>query len=143
MDTSRVDAIVRQILSLTREEQGRVARIVSGLDAEGAAATDLPADEGLADEVASITVWLETIALESPWIRLQLIQDAHDNVSSEAATECLDATRRTLLEEHPAVAVRASVTDLAQRQPAAVIVGVIGLVSVAVGVTAKLFRLAF
>lgn len=80
-----------------------------------------------ADPPAAVEVWLQDIALQPAWLRLQLLDQAIDSCDTDAERELLEAAQAQLLHAHPPLAVRRTVTELAILHPASTSFAVIGL----------------
>ncbi|TWO71439.1 hypothetical protein FN976_11010 [Caenimonas sedimenti] len=117
--------VLEQAVQLGAGERRRLAKILAR---EGDESQTPESAEDIAD-------WLVRIEREEPRVRLALIDDALDHVEPESVDqETLLSARGALLDRHPPLAVRRSVTDLASAHPVATSMGLVGLVLALVGV---------
>jgi hypothetical protein len=141
--SEQLDALAREILALSKDDQRRVARILAALIDDPQSEPAEPVLATAEDEALNVDTWLTSIATNTPFERLQLIEDALTKVETDAAAMRLRAARKALLDQHPGAAVRESVSDMARTQPTAVAIGVIGIVLAILGIAAKVLHLAF
>lgn len=140
-----IEALVKQTLDLSREDQVRFAGII--------AAIATPSRPGIvaAPEMQpppvppepSIQEWLRSIAGMPALDQLQLLDDALERTDAGADTVAVQQARKQLLDNHPPVAVRASVTRLVEERPVMALMGVIGLGFGAFALLRGLFRAFF
>jgi len=139
--------LIRRVLDLPSKDQQRLhAMLAAMLDAAPQARDEstAPSHEDAAEEERRDTqAWLAAIDLESPARQMKLIDEIIPQVEYQSSMELLEARRRTLLDNHPPLAVRGAVTRLASESPMQLVLGVAGLcvaiVSLAVWVFNRIF----
>lgn len=103
-----------------------------------------PAPRAVADPQAAVDAWLNDIAVQPAWLRLQLLDEAIASCASdsdrEAERELLQSAHVQLLRAHPPLAVRRTVTELAMLHPASTGIAVIGLLLGLTGLVRLLLR---
>lgn len=135
--------ILKGALALSQEDQ---ARLCSVLQRVTGAAGNLAADsvpEPLSESERTVQDWLQQIRGEAPWIQLVFLDDALEAEDAVVKRAALDAARTQLLRDHPPLAIRRAVTDLAARHPAGVCVGALGLLIGVFGLARQVVRLLF
>ena len=137
-------AAVRAALSLSTEDQHRLALLLERTSGGHLVSTTAGAvlDDTAFDE-AALEGWIANIANQRPWTRLKLLYEAVASATDELEREALAHHRRTLLEQHPATAVREAVEAAAARNPGAVALGLVGLLLAAVSAGIWMHRAMF
>jgi hypothetical protein len=130
---SALAAALQAALALAPSDQARLCALLQRLtDASQEQAPDLLRDtelatRGTADPQAAVEAWLQDIAVQPAWLRLQLLDDAIGTCDTEPERELLQAAHAQLLHSHPPLAVRRTVTELATLHPASTGFAVVGL----------------
>lgn len=149
------DNVLQQVLALSVEDRRRIQGVLNALDnaqaSPGSTAREHPPvasfDEAtnyaIRTEEQELTEWLQTGSADAPYVQLVRIDTAISQCETEQGVEVLQAYRRRLLEDNPAVAVRASVVKLGAERPLLLVGGVIGLIVGIVAIGQGIFRSLF
>lgn len=143
--TDEFRGILKQALALPSEERELLAQLMTRLHQIGAPrpAPELPQAPELTGTSADVEAWLRQISDQTPWDRLQLIEEALcDGYEGEEADALLGARRR-LLDENLPVAIRRSVVRIATESPFLTLLGGVGLLIAVAGVGHAGYRLLF
>lgn len=89
---------------------------------------------------AQASEWLQSIAGERPFVRLQQLDQQLQGEHSQEVVQHLEVARMRLLQEYPQLAVRQAVTRMAESSPLLVAAGAVGLVLALFGFGAGLLR---
>lgn len=149
------DNVLQQVLALSVEDRMRIQGVLNALDkaqaSPGSTASEHPPGASLDEatnyairtEEQELTEWLQTGSADAPYVQLVRIDTAISQCETEQGVEVLQAYRRRLLEDNPAVAVRASVVKLGAERPLLLVGGVIGLIVGIVAIGQGIFRSLF
>ncbi|MDP3350472.1 MULTISPECIES: hypothetical protein [unclassified Hydrogenophaga] len=149
------DNVLQQVLALSVEDRRRIQGVLNALDkaqaSPGSTASEHPPGASLDEatnyairtEEQELTEWLQTGSADAPYVQLVRIDTAISQCETEQGVEVLQAYRRRLLEDNPAVAVRASVVKLGAERPLLLVGGVIGLIVGIVAIGQGIFRSLF
>lgn len=131
MDQSSSDfaAVLKDALSLPAEDRRRLTEVMqrvahAGPQIPGSVETVPAAPEPEAD----LQGWLESIEAETPWTRLQLLEDALERAETDEEVAALTQARRALLDGNLPVAMRRAVVELATNHPTGIVFGALGIV---------------
>ena len=130
---SALAAALQAALALAPADQARLCALLQRLTARlpDEAADPLRdtelATQGAADPQAAVAAWLQEIALQPAWLRLQLLDEAIASCDTDAERKALQAAHAQLLQAYPPLAVRRTVTELATLHPTSTGIAVIGL----------------
>ncbi len=137
------DNVLQQVLALSVEDRRRIQGVLNALDkaqaSPGSTASEHPPGASL-DEATNYAIRTEEQEL---YVQLVRIDTAISQCETEQGVEVLQAYRRRLLEDNPAVAVRASVVKLGAERPLLLVGGVIGLIVGIVAIGQGIFRSLF
>jgi len=149
------DNILQQVLALSVEDRRRIQGVLNALESAQAppastareplpsASFDEATNNAARTEEQELTEWLEVGSADAPYVQLVRIDTALAQCETEQGVEFLQAYRRRLLEDNPAVAVRASVVKLAAERPLLLVGGVIGLIVGILAIGQGIFRSLF
>lgn len=135
--------VLADALALAPEDQVRMHGVLSHILSVGQMAVAGSQQVAEPQDGPTLEEWLAALVSEPPWVRLQRLDQAIEQADSLEQGEVLKAARVSLLREHPPVAVRRSVTELANSNPLLMPFGVVGLVVAIVGVVRWLGGLLF
>ena len=130
---SALAAALDAALALSPADQSRLCALLQRLTAATPDGTHDPlADTELATSIApgpqaEVDAWLQDIAPQPAWLRLQLLEDAIEACDTDAQRATLQAAHAQLLQSHPPLAVRRTVTELATVHPVSTGIAVVGL----------------
>ena len=143
---SALAAALQAALALSPTDQAQLCALLQRLTnaparthGEPLADTELATRDD-ADPQAAVAAWLQDIAAQPAWLRLQLLDEAIDTCATDAEREPLQAARAQLLQAHPPLAVRRTVTQLAMMHPASTGIAVAGLLLGLLGLARALLR---
>ena len=128
-----LSAALQAALALSAADQARLFASLAYLaEARADEAPDRLSDtelstRGAPDAHAAVAAWLQVIAAQPAWLRLQLLEEAIDTCETDAERAALQAAHAQLLQAHPALAVRRTVTELATLHPARTGIALVGL----------------
>lgn len=149
------DNVLQQVLALSVEDRRRIQGVLNALDSSQASPASTAREQipvSSLDEVANyasrteeqeLAEWLQAGSADAPYVQLVRIDTALAQCETEQGVEVLQAYRRRLLEDNPAVAVRASVVKLGAERPLLLVGGVIGLIVGIVAIGQGIFRSLF
>lgn len=136
---------LRLALALSPQEQSRLLLLLQSLagpprllDGDPVADTALATEEMLPPP-EPVAAWLQRIACEPAWWRLQLLEEAMADCDAGDLPLLLQARSELLAADLP-LAVRRSVTELASLHPVSVAVAALGLLLGLVGLARWLLR---
>ena len=143
---SALVAALQAALALAPSDQARLCAVLQRLTAplpdeaaDPLRDTEL-ATQGAADPQAAITAWLQDIAAQPAWLRLQLLDEAIATCDTEAEREALQTAHAQLLQAYPPLAVRRTVTELATLHPTSTGIAVVGLLLGLAGLARLMLR---
>jgi hypothetical protein len=149
------DNVLQQVLALSVEDRRRIQGVLNALDSSQAspgstvrehlpvASIDEATNYANRTEEQELTEWLQTGSADAPYVQLVRIDTALAQCETEQGVQVLQAYRRRLLEDNPAVAIRASVVKLAAERPLLLVGGAIGLIVGIVAIAQGIFRSMF
>lgn len=146
---SPLAAALQAALALSPADQAHLSAMLQRLtDAKQGEGCDRLGDleitaSGVADPQAAVEGWLQRIAPEPAWLRLQLLEEAMGTCDTDEERDALQAAHEQLLQAHPPLAVRRSVTALAALHPASTGTAVVGLLLGVAGLGRLVLRALF
>jgi hypothetical protein len=140
--------VLQLALALPAGDQRQLADVMARVtgdrtagDAVGPAETPAFAQEG---PPVSAEEWLTSIAGDSPWNRLQMIEGVlYEMPDNDPERQVLIAARRSLLDENPPLSVRRAVYTAASQHPIGVVLGGCGLVLAILGLGRAVLHFVF
>lgn len=124
-DQQQLQAILHRLVGPANPQPAGTAPQIPGSQVRGA---------------ARATEWLQSLAGERPFVRLQQLDQQLQGEHSQEVLQHLEAARMRLLQEYPQLAVRQAVTRMAESSPLLVAAGAVGLVLALFGLGAGLLR---
>lgn len=139
---SALAIVLDHALALRPADQRKLAEAMAAIS--GARVLGAPPVSEVAEtNLVPIEAWLKSVEQHSPWERLQLIDSSLDQDMAIEDEAILQAARRSLLADHPQVAARRTVRDLAARHPVALVGGGLGLLLAVVAMGRGAWRIVF
>ena len=147
--------VLQQVIALSLEDRRRIQGVLHAMDgaqasqgstereALPASSFDEATNRATRTEELELTTWLQTGSADTPYVQLVRIDTALAQCETDQGIEALLAYRRRLLEDNPAVAIRASVVKLAAERPLLLVGGVIGSIVGIVAIGQGIFRSLF
>lgn len=140
-------SVLKDALSLSLDDRRRLSVVMQSVAPAGAqvvADSMAPAADATQPEpLPDLQGWLDMIAVETPWARLQLLEDAIEHAETQEEVAALTQARRALLDTNPPVAMRKAVVEMATNHPTGIVFGALGLLLAIATLGRGAFRLVF